>query len=179
LGTPVHAQREVAIPAAAFAALSRALRTEGGALAAIHGLHAAGYGAGEALYRRLFQGRENPADQIAEPDFWRLLSRFMSKRGWGTLIHSAPHPGVGFLISPDWAEADDTEGMQPSCAFTVGLLAHLLTRVASAPVAVLEVTCRTAGHSACTFAFGSEATIHDLYGLLLEGKEMDRALAEL
>jgi hypothetical protein len=179
LGTLVHPGREVAIPAAAFVALSRALRTEGGALAAIHGLHAAGYGAGEAMYQRLFRGREEHAGEVPEPEFWRLLNRFMSTRGWGTLIHSAPHPGVGFLISPDWAEAEEGEGTQPSCAFTVGLLAHVLTRVASSPVAVLEVTCRTAGHSACTFAFGSEATIHDLYGLLLEGKEMDRALAEL
>jgi predicted hydrocarbon binding protein len=179
LGTLAHAEREVAIPAAAFVALARALRNEGGALAAIHGLHAAGYGAGAAFYQSLFHNREDGADEIPDTEFWRLLSRFLGRRGWGTLTHSAPHPGVGFLISQDWAEADGAEGNQPSCAFTVGLLAHLLTRVASAPVAVLEVTCRTAGQSACTFAFGSEATIHDLYGLLLDGRDMDRALAEL
>jgi hypothetical protein len=179
LGTLAQAEREIAIPAAAFAALARALRTEGGALAAIHGLHAAGYGAGSALYQKLFHDHEDGAGDIPEPEFWRLLSRFLSRRGWGTLNHSAPHPGVGFLVSPDWAEADGEEGTQPSCAFTVGLLAHLLTRVASEPVAVLEVTCRTAGHNACTFAFGSEATIHDLYGLLLDGREIDRALEEL
>jgi hypothetical protein len=179
LGTLVHGEREIALPAASFAALARALRAEGGALAAIHGLHAAGYGAGEAVYQRLFRGRGDRAAEIPGPEFWRMLNRFLSTRGWGSLIHSSPHPGVGFLISPDWAEADGGEGTQPSCSFTVGLLAHVLTRVASAPVAVLEVTCRTAGQSACTFAFGSEATIHDLYGLLLEGKEVDRALAEL
>ena len=54
-----------------------------------------------------------------------------------------------------------------------------LSGAAGGPVAVLEVTCRTRGDDGCTFAFGSAATIHDLYGLLLEGQDLDSALASL
>jgi predicted hydrocarbon binding protein len=177
MSTPSHSEREVAIPASAFAALARALRAQGGPLAAIHGLHAAGYGAGEALYEGLLQGQQR--QELAEPEFWKSLSRFLAKRGWGTLVHKTPHPGVGFLVSRDWAESEGLDGTQPSCGFSVGLLARILTQVAGAPVAVLEVGCRGAGQDACTFAFGSEATIHELYGLLLDGKSVDQALSEL
>jgi hypothetical protein len=172
-------EREVAVPAAAFAALAHAFSEQGGALAAIHGLHAGGYGAGDLFYERLMQGFSGKLGGVDEREFWRSLSRFLAKKGWGTLAHRAPHPGVGLLVSRDWAEADGGGGRQPSCAFSVGLLSHLLTRAAGAPIAVLEVSCRAAGDDACAFAFGSEATIDELYGLLLDGKGIEQAFAEL
>jgi hypothetical protein len=51
--------------------------------------------------------------------------------------------------------------------------------VAGSPVAVLEVSCRTRGDDRCSFLFGSEQAIHDVYGLLLEGDSLDDALATL
>jgi hypothetical protein len=179
MNTSGSSEREVALPASAFVALARALRMQGGPLAAIHGLHAAGYAAGESLSDLLLQSAHKQGPDLPEREFWRSLSRFLARKGWGTLTHRAPHPGVGLLISRDWAESDGNETSQPSCAFSVGLLSHLLTRVANGPVAVLEVSCRAAGRDTCTFAFGSEATIHDLYGLLLDGRGMEQALAEL
>jgi hypothetical protein len=59
------------------------------------------------------------------------------------------------------------------------MLSALLSEVAGGPVAVLEVTCRTKGDERCTFAFGSAPTVHDLYGLLLDGQDLDSALAAL
>jgi hypothetical protein len=59
------------------------------------------------------------------------------------------------------------------------MLSALLSGAAGGPVAVLEVTCRTKGDDRCTFAFGSAATVHDLYGLLLEGQALEAALAAL
>jgi hypothetical protein len=171
--------REVAVPAAAFSALAEALREQGGSLTAIHGLHAGGYGAGALFYERLAQSASRDPAEMEEREFWRVLRRYMAKKGWGTLSHHALHPGVGLLVSEDWAESEGSRRPQPACAFTVGLLSHLLTRAAKAPIAVLEVSCRGAGNRTCSFAFGSEATIHDLYGLLLEGKGVEQALADL
>lgn len=170
--------REVAFPAAALAGLRRALRDEAGPLAAVHALHTAGYDAGGPLFDAFSAGSE-PQDRD-ERVFWRGLSDFLGRRGWGTLEHSAPHPGIGLLSSADWAEArSDGSERQPACAFGSGLLSSLLTRAAGGPVAVLEVACRSRGEDRCTFAFGSEAAVHELYGLLLEGRDLDHALAEL
>jgi predicted hydrocarbon binding protein len=176
--TELH--REVAVPAAAFTALGRALRDQAGPLAAIHGLHAAGYGAGEALYEGLEESLGAPLKGSTDGRaFWSAMTRFLERRGWGRLEHSTPHPGIGLLTSRDWAEAEGGEGSQPSCAFSVGFLSHMLTRVAEQPVAVLEVGCRAAGAQACSFAYGSEGTIHDLYGVLVEGETIEHALSAL
>jgi hypothetical protein len=169
--------REVAVPAKTLAALGRALRAQSGSLAAIHTLHAAGYDSGGPLFDDLL--RESLDGRTAEAVFWDSLSRFLERRGWGRLEHSAPHPGIGLLMSRNWAEAEGAESSQPSCAFTVGFLSYLLTHVADDPVAVLEVACRASGAESCDFAFGSQSTIHDLYGMLLEGGRLEQALATL
>jgi len=41
------------------------------------------------------------------------------------------------------------------------------------------VSCRAQGDERCAFAFGSAATVHDLYGLLLDGRALPSALAAL
>lgn len=177
-GREGHA-REVALPASALSTLRRALKREAGPLAAIHALHAAGYGAGETLFDSFARTVRQPLEEVGETTFWTGLTRFMGRRGWGSLDHRSLHPGVGLLTSSDWAEAGDGSESQPGCAFSAGLLSHVLTRAAGEPVAVLEVSCRGRGDESCAFAFGSEATIHDLYGLLLDGKRLEQALAEL
>lgn len=171
--------REVAIPARALPEIRRSLREEVGPLASIHGLHAAGYAAGEELYAIFSRGYEEDIHQMEGEAFWGALSRFFRSRGWGSFSHETAHPGVGLLHSEDWAEAEpDSEG-QPSCAFTAGLLSHFLTLAAGGPIAVLEVSCVSGGASRCTFAFGSEGAIHELYGHLLEGTSVDDALARV
>ena len=172
--------RDVAIPAVGLVSLREALRREAGPLPAIHALHAAGFGAGQALWDSL---RRGPGRELAGQDeagFWPKLAAALGRRGWGSLTHRAPHPGVGLLSSTDWAEAQGAaEERQPSCTFSSGMLSALLSGVAGGPVAVLEVTCRTKGDDRCTFAFGSAATVHDLYGLLIDGQDLDSALAAL
>lgn len=169
---------EVALPAAALAELRRALRAEAGPLATVHALHAAGYGAGGPLFE-VFSGTGDLDDRDEEA-FWGGLSDFLARRGWGTLAHSAPHPGIGLLSSGNWPEATpQAPERQPACAFGAGLLSSLLTHAAGGPVAVLEVGCRSRGDDRCTFAFGSEAAVHELYGLLLDGRDLDTALSEL
>jgi len=171
--------REVALPVSALSTLRGALRGEAGPLATIHALHSAGFASGESVFDAFARTLRQPPQETPEGAFWSSLGRFLTRRGWGSLSHSAAHSGVGLLTSPDWAEAEARGESQPVCAFSTGLLSRLLTRAADAPVAVLEVTCRAKGDPVCTFAFGSVATIHDLYGLLLDGKGLEGALAEL
>jgi len=172
--------REVAIPVVGLNALRRALQKEAGPLPTIHALHAAGFGSGQAIWEGL---RRSPGREIADLDeegFFARLSGALGRRGWGTLGHQAAHPGVGLLASSDWAEAQPAASeRQPACTFSSGMLSAILSGAAGGPVAVLEVTCRTRGDDRCTFAFGSAATVHDLYGMLLDGEDLDTALASL
>lgn len=171
--------REVALPAQGLAHLRRSLRDEVGQLAAVHGLHAAGYGVGEALFSAFARTLDEPPAQIPEEALWERLSRFFQQRGWGVLRHRAVHSGVGVLESAEWAESDRDTESQPSCAFSAGLLSSFLSQLAGGPVAVLEVACATRGDDQCVFAFGSETAIHELYSHLLEGAGLDEALARL
>ena len=174
--------REVAVPASVLGSLRETLRRELGPLTAIHTLHSTGYDAGEVAYEAFRGTLRHSLEETLDGAFWSALALFLQQRGWGSVRHSAPHPGVGLLTSGDWAEADGGHEAQPACAFSVGLISHLLTQVAEAPVAVLETSCRACGDAVCSFAFGSEATIHDLYGLFARreepGEGTRRALSE-
>jgi predicted hydrocarbon binding protein len=173
--------RDVAIPPEALVALRRALHEEAGALPAIHALRSAGYAAGSTL-ADLFAGEVEGGDPGAldRSTYFDRLRRFLEARGWGTLHHTAPHPGVGLISSSDWAEAtQDGDEDEPSCAFSSGMLSALLSRTAGAPVAVLQVGCRSRGDEDCSFAFGSEAAVDELFRLLEEHHDLDAALAGL
>ncbi len=172
--------RDVAIPVVGLAALRHTLQKEAGQLPAIHALHAAGFGSGEAIWDGLRRGPGREAQDLDEEGFFARLNAALGRRGWGSLTHRSAHPGVGLLASADWAEARAGSGeRQPACTFSSGMLSGILSGAAGGPVAVLEVTCRTRGDERCTFAFGSAATVHDLYGLLLDGQDLDTALTVL
>lgn len=172
--------RDVAIPAAGLSALRRQFQKESDSLAAIHALQAAGFTAGEAMWDGMRRGPGRDLAGLDEGAFWDRLAAVLRRRGWGTLTHRDVHPGVGLLDSADWAEAgNDSDEAQPSCSFSAGMLSGLLSGVAEGPVAVLEVSCRAQGDDRCTFAFGSAATVHDLYGLLVDGRPLDAALHSL
>lgn len=173
--------KEVVVPVQVFNVLRRELEKEAGTLPAVRALHHAGYEAGTGAAASFeTSGTGASVTDLAAGDFWGRMERFFSKRGWGRLVHEDLHPGVGVLRSPDWLEAtpDDTDP-EGSCSFSTGYLAGLLSELSGRPVAVLEVTCRSRGDDACRFAFGSEAVIHDLYGHMLEGADLARALDEL
>ena len=175
------APREVALPASVFATLRKELRQEAGDLPAIHALHAAGYAAGTAAARPTTSlGNHEGVPAMSEDVFWARVAAHLARRGWGRAEHRAAHDAVGLLVSSDWVEADGGErGEDAACSFSTGYLSGLLSELAGGPVAVLEATCRGRGHDACTFAFGSEGAVHELYGALLEGAELDAALAAL
>ncbi|HET9949708.1 MAG TPA: 4-vinyl reductase [Longimicrobiales bacterium] len=172
--------REIAVPVSVFASLRAELEKEAGTLPTVHALHNAGYVAGAAAADALARNGGGDPRSLSKDAFWDTVSAFFGTRGWGTLRHARPHRAVGILSSPDWAEAGDgPTDPEASCHFSTGFLSGLLSELAGGPIAVLEVACRTRGGDACRFAFGSEAAIHELYGRLLEGGDLDGALAAL
>ena len=168
---------ELAIPVASLSALRQALTAEVGADAAASALRAAGHAAGDAWYPQLQTGE---GGDVSEVTFWRRLSQLFHSRGWGSLTHSAVHPGVGALDAADWVEAHPETGeARPSCFFTTGLLANLLGNVAGSDVAVMEVECRSTGAQRCRFLFGSADALNALYARVSSGDAVDAALSEL
>lgn len=172
--------RDLALPAAALTHLRRALRSEAGPLQATHALHDAGFATGDALYDEFAKMAGDDPSELDEVRFWQALSRFFDGRGWGRVEHERLHPGLGLVRARSWAECDpEGDEAQPGCAFTSGLLAHILGRVAQGPVAVLEVGCRSSGSDHCEFLFGSEGAVHEVYGKLLDGRSLDAVLQTL
>jgi hypothetical protein len=171
------APREIAVPVSVFGSLRSELAKEAGTLPTVHALHNAGYQAGtEAAAALASDGKT----ALGKDAFWVKLSDFFGARGWGTLRFDPTHEAVGLLTSSDWAEAGDgSQEPDASCFFSTGFLSGLLSELAGGPVAVLEVGCRTRGQDRCSFAFGSEAAIHDLYGRMLDGEDLQGALAAL
>ena len=174
------APREIAVPVSVFGALRTELAKEAGTLPAVHALHNAGYQAGTEAAASVVGSQKNASATHGQDAFWAGLTEFFSQRGWGTLSHDSAHEAVGILSSGDWAEASSGDvDPDASCFFSTGFLSGLLSELADGPVAVLEVGCRTRGEDACRFAFGSESAIHDLYGRLLDGIDLDGALSAL
>lgn len=176
----IRTPRDVAIPSTSFSALRRALHDEAGPLVAVHALQSAGYEAGTALFDAFSRDADADPATLDRTTFFDRLGRFLGARGWGSLRHHDLHPAIGLLTSPDWAETAGSSGeSQPVCAYSSGMLSALLTRTASAPVAVLQVGCRARGDDECSFAFGSEAAVHALYGRLGDDPDLESALAGL
>lgn len=174
------ALREVAVPVSVFAMLRKELAKEVGALPVIHALHAAGYRAGTEAARAFPKDGGEDVSALAEGDFWTRFTAFFARRGWGNLTPGTTHAAVGLLDSSDWVEATEIEAAEDaSCAFSTGFLSGFLSEIAGGPVAVLEVTCRARGDDRCSFAFGSESAVHELYGYLLEGENLEGALTAL
>lgn len=178
-----QAQRplELALPVASLAALRAALEEAAGADHAALAFQAAGNAAGDAFHDILTAGSPagSPADW-SEAVFWRRFAEVFARRGWGRLSNERVHEGVGALTAHDWVESDPERAAgRPSCAFTAGLLANLIGRIAGDEVAVLEVECRSAGDPRCRFLYGSPAALDAVYARLRAGEAVADTLASL
>jgi hypothetical protein len=180
MSSSAAAPREVAVPVSVFEALRSELEKDAGTLQSVRAMHHAGYGAGLAAAAAVNREAGGDAFALSTAGFWGHLSAYFAKRGWGSLVHHAPHPAVAILSSKDWAEAaHDAPNPEGACSFSAGFLSGLLSQLAGGAIAVLEVECRSRGDDTCSFAFGSETAIHDLYGQLLEHVDLERALQAL
>lgn len=184
---------EIALPASLLPALCRSVTAEVGDDAAAQALRQAGDLAGDAFTDVLAKsspaaaasGRQEGSGPSAlastpEPLFWKVLSDVFAARGWGKLEHESLHAGVGALDSADWIEADPSSAaLRPSCHFTAGLLAKLLSRAAGDTVDVVESECRSRGDLRCRFLFGSLPMLQWIDQALASDRDLEAALADL
>jgi predicted hydrocarbon binding protein len=144
-------------------------------------LQEAGYAGGSALYES-FKGWLAERSEIGIEDldvdaFQHRASEYFSDHGWGTLYVGSIDDVVATLDSPDWGECDLNLGaQQPSCHLTTGMFADLFGRLAGAPVAVLEVECRSAGHERCRFLVGSPDVMDAVYEEMGRGTDYEGAV---
>ncbi|HKK93385.1 MAG TPA: 4-vinyl reductase [Longimicrobiales bacterium] len=171
--------REIALPASGLTTIREALRDEAGPVATVNALHAAGFRSGDAVWQSFAGAGDLDVETLSGDEFWTRLSDWFSRRGWGSFEFEPIHPGIGRLASRDWVEAEGGDERQPSCSFTAGLMSKILTRTGGGDIAVIETACRARGDAECHWAFGSEDTVHQVYGSLLEGRSFEDALREL
>ena len=173
----------VAFPRQSLAALRNALiRAAGGAFATY--LQESGYAGGEAVFaafREWLAGRGMPDAEALDVDsFQSFAAAFLKESGWGGITITSLHDVVALVDSDDWAEADPASGLQyPACHYTTGLFADFFGRTAAAPLAVLEVECRSTGSHRCRFLVGSAEVMGHLYDRMAAGGSYAEAAAEI
>lgn len=176
-------QSMLGLPRAGLAALRAALYRDAGAAAAGY-LQEAGYAGGETLFgafRAWLASRNDPApEQLPLARFEELATLFFREAGWGSLAVSSLRNAVAVLDSADWGEADPQSGMEhPACHFTTGMFADFFGRIADAPLAVLEVECRSAGDHRCRFLVGNAEVMEHVYETLGRGQTYETAVADV
>lgn len=173
----------LAVGRAAVLTLRGSLLRDAGPAAATY-LQEAGYAGGPAVheaFRRWLASRHLAAPEaLGVTEFERHAAEFFRDAGWGSLAVGALGDAVATLDSTDWAEADGEAGLdQPACHLSSGMFADFFGRVAEAPLAVMEVECRSAGADRCRFLLGSPETLGALYEGMAEGKSYEEALGTI
>jgi predicted hydrocarbon binding protein len=145
-------------------------------------LHEAGFATGQALgstWRNRI-AEQTGLDEAGELDarwFGPLLDEMCVDLGWGSITLSELGDQAVLLEAGEWAEALPDSAEVPSCHFTAGALAAFLTGLAGAPVAALEVECRSSGAGACRFLAGSQETLAVAWDLMMAGGDWREAFA--
>jgi len=177
------ANQMVGLTRDALVALRSILFRDAGASAASY-LQEAGFAGGKALYRAFAQwnaaaGRPVP-ENMSAPDFEQRAAEFFKSLGWGELSVGMLHDAVMTLDSSNWAESEPASAMQfPGCYLSAGLLADFFGRVAGAPLAAMEVECRSMGSARCRFLLGSAETMQHVYEEMTKGVAYDASLASM
>jgi hypothetical protein len=67
----------------------------------------------------------------------------------------------------------------PGCYLSSGMFADFFGRLAGAPLAVMEVECRSMGSERCRFLLGSSETMQHVYDGMTQGIPYDSALEQM
>ena len=170
----------LAITRDALTALRAALMRDSGPAAAGY-LQEAGYAGGGQLFEAFRQwlaarGVESP-ESLSVDGFQREATEFFRLAGWGSLEVGALHDTVATLDSSDWGEATPEPTLeQVGCYFSSGMFADFFGRVADAPLAVMEVECRSTGAERCRFLLGSTEVMQAVYDAMSAGHGYDAAV---
>lgn len=172
----------LAFPRASLAALRAALvRDTGGGFATY--LQEAGYAGGEAVFaafKAWLTERSEDVDSLDLDAFQARGTEFFRDAGWGSLRITTLGDVVAMVDSTDWAEADPVSAMPyPACHYTTGMLADFFGRTATAPLAVLEVECRSSGSAQCRFLVGATEVMGHLYERMAAGESYEEAARAL
>jgi predicted hydrocarbon binding protein len=164
-------------------ALRSALMRDTGAAAAGY-LQEAGYAGGQALFdafRGWLAARGKGAPESLSVDaFQREATDFFRRAGWGSLELGALEDAVATLDSSDWGEADPNGGAElPTCHVSAGMFADFFGRLADAPLAVMEVECRSRGDQRCRFLLGSTEVMQRVYEGMAAGEDYGAAVKTL
>ncbi len=170
----------VAITRDALAALRFALMRDAGDAAPGY-LQEAGYAGGASLFEAYRQWLASRG--LGEPEsltigaFQDSATEFFRACGWGSLGVGDLHDTVATLDSSDWGEATPSAGMpHPACHMSSGMFADFFGRVANAPLAVMEVECRSAGAERCRFLLGSTDVMQQVYDDISRGVGYEEAV---
>jgi hypothetical protein len=142
----------------------------------------AGFAAGDQVYDHLrrwlrtWTGVDDPG-QLDATGLNECLGRFFAALGWGPIAVAAAGRSGLTLTSPDWAEAAPGTGDTPTCFFSAGMLASVLSRLADRDVAVMEVECRSRGDAHCRFLAGSPESLTAAYEAMAAGGSWEQALS--
>jgi uncharacterized protein len=170
----------LAMTRASLLSLRSALLRDGGPQAATC-LQEAGYAGGDALFET-FQRWLSVHTDIAAEDldigaFEHRVSEFFNESGWGRIEIGNIDDVVATLDSADWGESEGSARMDhPACHITTGMFADLFGRLAGAPVAVLEVECRSAGHPRCRFLVGNPDVMDAVFEEMGHGATYEAAV---
>jgi len=173
----------VAFPRASLGALRAALiRDTGGAFATF--LQEAGYAGGDAVFAAftawLAVRGVADAEALDVASYQAHAADFFREMGWGSVTITPLDDVVAMVDSADWAESDPAGGLPyPSCHYSTGLFADFFGRTADAPLAVLEVECRSSGSAHCRFLVGSAEVMGHLYDRMAAGETYSEAAANL
>ncbi|MCX5756773.1 MAG: hypothetical protein NTX19_11805 [Gemmatimonadetes bacterium] len=172
----------LAFPRASLLALRAALiRDMGGSYATY--LQEAGYAGGDAVFAAFRSWLSGQGEDVATFDLAEFQSRaseFFRTSGWGSITIAPVGDVVAMVDSADWAEADPVSALPyPSCHYTTGMLADFFGRTAAAPLAVLEVECRSSGSAHCRFLVGATEVMSHLYERMAAGEHYDAAAKAL
>ncbi len=169
----------VAVTRDALAGLRNALMRDTGYAAAGY-LQEAGYAGGAALFDAFRQwlaerGAGEP-ESLSLGAFQAHAADFFRETGWGSLS-VGELDSVATLDSEDWGEASPDAGLeQPCCHLSSGMFADFFGRMAGAPLAVMEVECRSTGASRCRFLLGSSEVLQHVYDGMSSGATYEEAL---
>jgi predicted hydrocarbon binding protein len=165
------------MPVEFLTALHRAVGDAPGDLSA-DAIRDAGFHAGVALYDGfsawLADRGEYGPELLDDTRFAAMVSEFLASAGWGDVAITNVSDAVVAIDADRWGEAD---GGSAGCLVSTGLFSGFFGRLADAPMAVLEVECRTSGDGRCRFLLGSADVLGYVYEAMMRGIPYERAAA--
>ena len=174
---PFLTTRTVAMPVEFLSALHAAV-SDSNAAVPPDAVRDAGFRAGAAMYDSFstwlsYRGEYGP-ESLEDGRFAALVSEFFAAAGWGEIAITSLSDAVVAIDSDRWSEADAAGG---GCLVTTGIFSGFFGRLAEAPIAVLEVECRSTGESRCRFLLGSGDVLGYVHEAMGRGIPYERAAA--